>query len=115
MGKIKIVIPPKNFTDYEWDDDFKIVMFCLEFTRLYFSHYKINKWAKEELREWGYKDKNEVYDHLWCRFKYFKGHAFDKKFKIVEGHIICPHCKQQIEFAEIKPMTILDIIEEEGG
>ena len=48
---------------------------------------------------------------LWHRFKYFKGYAFDKKFKIVESHVVCPYCKQEIDFAEIKPRSVVDMLE----
>jgi len=107
---MRVVIPPKDFEDYEWDEDFKLVMFCLEFTRLYFSQEKVDGWAQEKLEEWGYKDKDEVYGRLWCNFKYFKGHAFDKKFKIVESHTTYPYCKQEISFAEIKPGRVIDTL-----
>ena len=99
----QLLVPPKEFFDYEWDEDFKLVMFCLEFTRIYFSG-QITEEDEEELQAWGFKNKEQIYDLLWCRFKYFKGEAFDEKFSIVKSNLHCPNCKKEISFAEIKPI-----------
>jgi len=101
-----VLIPPEDFVDYEWDKHFKIVMFCLEITRLIYSG-KVNKWLREKASEWGFTPE-EIYDFLWFNFKYFKGHSFDEKFKIVKSYIRCPYCKRELEFVEIKPIKIIN-------
>jgi len=109
MKARKIVIPPEGFIDYEWDDDFKLMMFCLDFTRNEMSRGLPSEphEAQEQIEEWGYKSASDIYDALWGRFKYFKGSAFDKKFKIVESNVDCPRCKNQIRMVEVKPIKIV--------
>lgn len=104
MNERKVTIPPEGFQDYEWDEDFKLVMFALEIAREMASGE--NGYIDHEAKLWGFKDRNEIYDLLWNRFKYFKGKAFDDKFKIVQSEIHCSHCGNKITFAEIKPMSI---------
>lgn len=104
----KVILPPDGFVDYEWDEDFKMVMFCLEFTRNEMSKGLPQEphEAQEMIEEWGFKNASEIYDLLWGRFKYYKGQAFNKKFKIIEGNIDCPRCKNKIRMVEVKPGSI---------
>lgn len=101
--KMQMVVPPKKFIDYEWDEDFKLMMFCLEFTRV-----SMGGEHDDIVKEWGYEDSQEVYDRLWCGYKYYKGDAFDKKFSVFKSHITCSRCKNDIQMAEIKPISLRD-------
>ena len=102
----KTIEPPLGFTNYDFNKNFKLMMFCLEFTRNEMSG-EPNEYAKKLCQEWGYKNPREVYDLLWGGFKYYKGESFNKEFKIIESKINCNYCKMSNKFAEIKPIELL--------
>lgn len=87
---------------YDFDDDFKLMMFVLEYTRLFLKESD-DKLAKE----WGYKDHEEIYNLLWTRFKYYKGECFNKQFSMVKSEVDCPRCHSKVFMAEPWPTKLL--------